>query len=341
MHADFAYQLYTFNKASRQKCRDPRDRVFALLGHYSARVGCDQSLLMHADYSLPTAVVYRELAIRALTDAKSTFILNAVQHIGKRHQTPLPDSDRVTNTKANIASGGAAGNRPLVAQIRESKNMQLQIQGLVFDVVDRTSRAFERGDFRSHNSETRHILVQIWQDTCGHDAFDVATDHRTTRPCPLIALLDTCRAGWEPPFYPTEPREGFINTPTMPGWMAREGISYLRRLTPPRPMSCATSALALRNGKSSAWQHNARVITLNRKFAVLAGGDYALCPGPVEKGDLVVVLMGYTTPFVLRPTGGGDEFLLVGECYVHGIMQGQALSMLERGEKTLRDFRIL
>ena len=70
-----------------------------------------------------------------------------------------------------------------------------------------------------------------------------------------------------------------------------------------------------------------------------AGEHYALCPHLVEKGDLVVVLMGYITPFLLRPAG--DGFLLVGECYVHGIMQGQSVSALGRGEKTLRDFRIL
>lgn len=88
MHADFAYQLYTFNKASRQKCLDPRDRVFALLGHYSARIGLDQGLVMQADYTLSKTAVYRKLAIRALTEAKSTFLLNAVQHIGKQNPPP-------------------------------------------------------------------------------------------------------------------------------------------------------------------------------------------------------------------------------------------------------------
>ncbi|KAK8064452.1 hypothetical protein PG994_007090 [Apiospora phragmitis] len=92
MHADFAHQLYTFNKASRQKCFDPRDRVFALLGHYSARIGADKRLIMQADYKSPTNDVYRELAIRALTDAKSTFLLNAVEHIGKQHTHPPPIS---------------------------------------------------------------------------------------------------------------------------------------------------------------------------------------------------------------------------------------------------------
>ncbi|KAK8017028.1 hypothetical protein PG993_015217 [Apiospora rasikravindrae] len=87
-HADFTYQLYQFNKASRKKCLDPKDRVFALLGHYSARIGPDKHLIMQADYSSTETAVYRELAIRALTDAKSTFILNAVEHKGKQHPHP-------------------------------------------------------------------------------------------------------------------------------------------------------------------------------------------------------------------------------------------------------------
>jgi len=82
LHKDFAYQLYLFNIRSGHRCLDPRDRVFALLGHYSARIGPDKHPIMRADYSSTKSVVYQELATRALTDAKSTFILNAVQHVG-------------------------------------------------------------------------------------------------------------------------------------------------------------------------------------------------------------------------------------------------------------------
>ncbi|KAK8121778.1 hypothetical protein PG984_010448 [Apiospora sp. TS-2023a] len=68
------------NKASRKECIDPRDRVFALLGHYSARIGPNKHPIMEADYSSHPAVIYRELATRALIDAKSTIILNCVEH---------------------------------------------------------------------------------------------------------------------------------------------------------------------------------------------------------------------------------------------------------------------
>ncbi|KAK8075761.1 hypothetical protein PG997_010424 [Apiospora hydei] len=339
LHTDFAYHLYTFNKASRQQCFDPRDRVFALLGHYSARIGPYKQPIMHADYRAPKTAVYREVAIRALTDLKSTFLLNAVQHTGQitvPSWIPNWDNDKIHHAlpRANVDSGGAAGNRPLVAQITEPQDV-LQIQGFVLDTVENLSRTFQRQDFASRASKKEHILVEIWHHLCGHDAFDLLADHAHLGSSALVAFLDTCRAGWEPPVYARRPREG---VPMRPGWMALEGISYLCRLSPPVVMDPLTSSLGTK-GKSSAWRHNSRVMTANRKFAVTAGGYYALCPGLAERGDLVVVLMGHQTPFVLRPTGGGD-FLLVGECYVHGIMQGQALVMLDKGEKELRTFNI-
>jgi len=36
-------------------------------------------------------------------------------------------------------------------------------------------------------------------------------------------------------------------------------------------------------------------------------------------------LLGGRTPFVLRPGVGEGKYRFVGECYVHGIMYGQAL----------------
>ena len=39
-----------------------------------------------------------------------------------------------------------------------------------------------------------------------------------------------------------------------------------------------------------------------------------------SKGDLAVMLEGFSMPFVLRQRG--NEFQVVGDCYVHGIMDG-------------------
>jgi hypothetical protein len=58
-------------------------------------------------------------------------------------------------------------------------------------------------------------------------------------------------------------------------------------------------------------------------FATKSGymgiGDNAL-----EPGDLVCVLLGGRTPYILRPAEG-RKYRFIGECYLHGIMYGEAL----------------
>ncbi|KAH9204255.1 heterokaryon incompatibility protein-domain-containing protein [Leptodontidium sp. 2 PMI_412] len=60
------------------------------------------------------------------------------------------------------------------------------------------------------------------------------------------------------------------------------------------------------------------------------------CPG-IQAGDVVVVLYGCTVPYVMRPRRDGSmEF--VGDCYVHGLMNGEELLRDERNEDEM--FRI-
>lgn len=62
-----------------------------------------------------------------------------------------------------------------------------------------------------------------------------------------------------------------------------------------------------------------------------------LGPDALQEGDVVVILRGGKTPFLLREVsrgsdddddaapagGGGGSWVLVGECYVHGLMDGE------------------
>lgn len=48
---------------------------------------------------------------------------------------------------------------------------------------------------------------------------------------------------------------------------------------------------------------------------------------PLNEGDCITVLTGGRTPFLLRPVGG--QYRLVGHCYVHGIMDGEAFPVDE------------
>lgn len=78
----------------------------------------------------------------------------------------------------------------------------------------------------------------------------------------------------------------------------------------------------------------------NRSFGRTGQGGYLLGPKVMEKGNVVGVLFGGKMRFVLRPWDDG-RFLLVGECCVHGFLQGEAMELLERGEIDEETFHLV
>ena len=55
-------------------------------------------------------------------------------------------------------------------------------------------------------------------------------------------------------------------------------------------------------------------------------GYMANVPEQAKTGDVLAIVNGCKTPFVLRQQGPA-EYILIGDCYVHGIMYGEAMEM--------------
>jgi hypothetical protein len=73
--------IYEMHRARWQLASDPRDHVFALLGHPSAQEGGPNGgRVFEADYTKPVEKVYHELAVRLLSRGDSLMMLNTVQH---------------------------------------------------------------------------------------------------------------------------------------------------------------------------------------------------------------------------------------------------------------------
>jgi hypothetical protein len=64
------------------------------------------------------------------------------------------------------------------------------------------------------------------------------------------------------------------------------------------------------------------IINMTSPLCTTSNGYLAAVPYTTEIGDCIAILAGGGHPFVLRPTG--DHYRLVGPCYVHGIMNGEA-----------------
>jgi hypothetical protein len=96
---------------------------------------------------------------------------------------------------------------------------------------------------------------------------------------------------------------------------------------------------AERNHEKEEWSRVANGASKNRKFARTKKGYYVLGPAVMEVGDIVCVLFGGKMPFCLRQVGG--QYMLVGECYAHGLMKGEALEMMARNEVTEKVFELV
>jgi hypothetical protein len=68
----------------------------------------------------------------------------------------------------------------------------------------------------------------------------------------------------------------------------------------------------------------------DKMMFVTAKGYLGMGREVVETGDLVCIFFGAETPFLLRQAPCRQNFTFLGECYVHGIMDGEAMSMADK-----------
>jgi hypothetical protein len=73
-------------------------------------------------------------------------------------------------------------------------------------------------------------------------------------------------------------------------------------------------------------QESLRFIS-GRRIMATETGFIGLAPPNAKPTDIVCIFLGAPVPIILRPHSGGN-YNLVGECYVYGVMDGEALGHL-------------
>lgn len=72
--------IYELHRARHLHSKDPRDHVYAFLGHFSIHTGSKTLAEMQPDYTRPVEDIYYDVAVRGLRDAGSLVVLSACQH---------------------------------------------------------------------------------------------------------------------------------------------------------------------------------------------------------------------------------------------------------------------
>ncbi len=125
-----------------------------------------------------------------------------------------------------------------------------------------------------------------------------------------------------------------------------------------RPSPSEDDSEREKSKSNTNWQRyrdSAAVVCNKRKFFFTKKKFFGLGPGALQTGDFIAVLLGADVPFVVRevPEDGEEseelrrmqnqpipmdrKFRLIGECYVNGLMQGQAT----RGQEFTRDITLI
>ena len=86
-----------------------------------------------------------------------------------------------------------------------------------------------------------------------------------------------------------------------------------------------------------------------RRLVISEKRYLGLVPMDTQPGDQICILCGGRVPFIPRETGEQMEIdgvdhkchILLGDSYVHGLMQGEAAEMIERRQVHLQNFYLV
>ena len=87
---------------------------------------------------------------------------------------------------------------------------------------------------------------------------------------------------------------------------------------------------AAERGDWTKWEWLPRDSCWNRVLITTSKGHMGLGPKVSKPGDVLCVLGGGIVPLLLRPANG--YFQVVGECFVHGIMEGEVVELWKDGK---------
>lgn len=94
-----------------------------------------------------------------------------------------------------------------------------------------------------------------------------------------------------------------------------------------------------RPGSTEDEQLRAIVALQGRRFCVSTDGYFGIVPKEVKEHDWICILSGNPTPFVLREIENG--YTLIGDCYVQGLMDGEATEMVEEGQRKFETISLI
>jgi hypothetical protein len=322
------------------QCYDSRDKIYGLL----AVCRNSDRTAVRTSYApgFTAAELCRDMTVHHLADnlggLRLTSVLTSVDHDSPDLPSWAPDWRRPRETTALGYSTSAQSiyspngrfqpkNGQTDYTLNSQKKNELQARGIFFDTLVKTSDLFIDPDLTYLNPTTDNKTLleffrfasQLQYYPAPNTIFSAfwhtlvaGKDASGRLKCPssfaeIVSLLLDVSTGL---------------SPSLPG----QTYSARQRRPKGKGRLELVNLASRAAGKTFQEVHTAMKLAVkNRKLGITEKGYLGLFPRHAEVGDGLYVLNGCHIPFLLREVDGVGRFRLVGECYVYGIMDGEAV----------------
>ena len=317
---------------------DPRDKAYALLGLVNER----HRKGIHIDYGKDPNDIYTEVAFHLLSDTtvsggfrSSIDVLSAagIGHAGRgeklpswvpdwtRHRRPLNLSMSTYGQTTPRFMAGISKEFVVNTRLRPDAS-SIIMRGIVLDVVSQQTGT--RPSFPQVKPEKyRKVDSAVYRDILIHldDCIELVSSV-----CPYPSMEAPQEVLWRT-LVGNSSRELGIAPPEYGEFWQQ--FYEMVKLGSDDDTRTRIQAHPYMNPFKSVYEW----LESGRLF-VTQGGFVGMGWAGMQKGDKVALIIGALTPYLLRevPAGlageaGQTKYQLVGECYVHGLMNGEGLTM--------------
>lgn len=342
---------------------DPRDRIYGLLGLTTDDNEPNKGrLVVRPDYTISTGELWKRLAVTLLTNTEDLSLLSCVQYSAdkleskrRRYEpesmwgwTPEQDKEKVAmpswvpqwnHVFCTTLSPWDQAERFSAAQ-GMPRNLgkpvtleNLVLQGIEIGVIGHAlPYMWHEADISllqsSHLKEFFKNEAGLGLLACTLTAGRNAYGSILQRDSPALADLAAYILSWQG----HEPN--YSDWHVQPWYGPRKPQQARGRIN--RVVSTMESAFLkdlVVGGDANRFAETAMQYCECRRLFLTMNGYLGLGPDTLREGDVLCVLGGGDMPFILRPMKQQDSFerqyLFIGECYVEGLMQGQAVKHLD------------
>ena len=289
---------------------DPRDRIYAV-----QNLVCNPSqeyLLLQPDYKADVSEIYTQMAIN-FYKAQNHQILDLVGRCKQRIKAlPSWAVDWTTRSSPSFATGFMAhGISKICFEISSNGGIhRLTMQGTILSTISATvENPITPNGFGSPSKPTDLKSLRDYVTECialiGTGLSREKINRNQKEFWRAIVGDDVSGQGTR---YPKDYVGSLIPVPELCSSkfsQDRLDISYLSLLH--------LEKIIIASNKSS------------RQFALSSGDDMCLVPDITRSGDVIFIVSGYHKPIVVRAVEE-NLYEIIGDCYVHGYMDGEAFS---------------